>query len=413
MALCALLSGHLSAQAVEIVAAIHYSSEYTTNTLLTDDNEIGEWIHAPGVNLVAQHDSAALALDVGYDYIRRIYQKDIFQDENVLTGVSTARWYALPQRLDFFVSNFRTESTVRARQAETQANRQVISDTRAGSTLRFRPRGADELQFEYSFHDINANQTRTDSKRHNATARYLVGLSANRGLQMETTYSNIEYEGLFPDAQFLIASIGYSQTSRMLDLDINVGYNWYDREERGGTGDPTYQAALTWRPTPTATLAANAFHGIVDQSTSLDGTGSAVENTGINAAFVETRGDLDLSQSFGRTLLTIGGYWVQEEYANDVPLDNSRIGGRVALSRNLTRRTSLTITGDYSNRDFRDQGDEQDEVRADLRASHRINRSLELSGTVSFQKRAAQTSRSYEEWRSGLALYYTFWGASR
>ena len=116
---------------------------------------------------------------------------------------------------------------------------------------------------------------------------------------------------------------------------------------------------------------------------------------------------------FGRTILTSEGYWVQQEYAKDVPYDNARIGGRIGLSRDLTRRTSLTIGAGYSNRDFPDQGDDQDELRANFLASYRISRSLEFNWTVRFEKRIAQSTRGYEEWISGLQFRYTFWGAAR
>jgi hypothetical protein len=420
MALCALFTVHGStAQALEIVAAVRNTTGYDSNTLLTENDEIGTWVNEPGIDLQAYHGSAALLLDVRYSYTRRIYQK-VWQDENVLTGVSSARWFALPERLDFFVSNVRTESTILAQLGETRANRQVVSETKAGSTLRLRPRRADELQFEYAFVDIDGNRTLTGgSRRHNATARYLAGLSADRTLAFETTYSNIDYDGFFPQAQFLIITGGYSQTSDALDLDIHAGYNWFKREGRGSTGDWTCDATLTWRATSTSTLELSAFRGIVDQSTSLSGAGSSVpENSGLNAAFLETRVELGLSQTLGRTTLAISGFWHQEDYAPDVPFDNSRAGGLIGLSRRLTRRTSLDLTADYSRRKFQGGGnrlgeDRQDEVRASFFMSHRISRSLDFSWGVTYESRSAQTTRSYDRWNPSVQLRYTFWGAAR
>jgi hypothetical protein len=116
-------------------------------------------------------------------------------------------------------------------------------------------------------------------------------------------------------------------------------------------------------------------------------------------------------QVFGRTTLTVGGYWTRQDYVKGVDLDNVRYGGRLDLSRNLTRRTSLTINADYSNRDFSRQGDDQNELRTNLGLSHQINRSLELNWSVRFEKRTATTTRSYQEWTSGLQLRYIFWGA--
>ena len=71
------------AAAVEVVAGALYTAEYTTNTLRTEDDLIGEWIHRPGVDFYAAEESASLEMDVNYRYFRRMYTEDIWQDEDL------------------------------------------------------------------------------------------------------------------------------------------------------------------------------------------------------------------------------------------------------------------------------------------------------------------------------------------
>jgi len=408
--------------AVEVVAAVQQTSEYTSNTLRTETDEIGEWVHMPGVDFRAAQDSAALEMDIDYSYIRRFYTKDYWQDENRLIGTAAIDWHALPDRLDLFVNNSRTESTERARQATTQANRQVVSTTDAGGRLRFQPRSADELQLEYLFRDIHTTRTATDSQRHNGTARYLVGLSENRGLTLLGTYSDITYEGAFPNAEYAIGTIGYAQATGPVDFELNVGYNWYDREDRGSTSDPTYNGSLSWQATSAVNLGITASHVITDQSSSLADGGTATENTNINAAFKETMGQLNYSHLLGANTLSVSGYWARQEYAEDVPLTNTRIGARANFSRSLTRTTNFELFADFSNRDYEDTGiidgefvprDDQDELRAGFRMDHRLGRSLSFNWGVRYEKREAVTTRSYDEWLGRLQIYWTFLGASR
>ena len=327
--------------AIDVEAAAQYTAEYTTNTLRTETDEIGEWVHRPGADISVGEDTASLEMDVDYSYFRRIYTEDIWTDEDVLTGLAAINWHAVPDRLDLFVNNTRTESTVRALQTATQDNRQTVSITDAGGRLRLQPRSADEFQIEYLFRDRQTTETATDSQRHNGTLRYLMGLTENRTLIGTGTYSDIEYEGPFPDAEYAIATLGYLQESGPVELEIHVGYNWYDRAGRGSTSDPTYSGSLTWEATPTATLSLTGSRMITDAGTGLSSGGSAAENSGINAAFEETTGDISYVQLLGANTITLTGYWTRQEYAEDVPLTNTLVGGRFDFARDINPTTTL------------------------------------------------------------------------
>lgn len=404
----------VTANAVEVTAAAELTTEYTNNTLRTPDNKIGEWRFEPGVAFTATEDTASLKMDVDYGYIRRIYQKDIWIDENILGGTADIVWQPVAERLDFFLRNTLSQSTIRALQVETQNNRQQVSTTEVGSTLRFQPRSGDDLELEYSYVDIRTDETRTDSQRHNGTGRYLLGLSESRMAILQGTYSDISYDGLFPDAEYVIVSIGYTQTSNVLDLELAIGHNWYERTGRGKNDDPAYNAAITWRARAGTTFGLTALHRITDQSQNLaEGGGSAAENTAVNAAFKETIGNLSLTQELGRTTtLTLAGYWDRQEYADDIPLSNERVGGRLSLERQLNPTTDFNLYADFSNRDYEDR-DDQDELRSGFDVSHRIGRSLSFTWGVRYDKRTAVTTRGYDEWIGSMQLYYTFLGAQR
>lgn len=411
------------ANAIDVEAAAQYTAEYTSNTLRTETDEIGEWVHIPGADLRVAEDTATLEMDVDYSYIRRMYTKDIWQDENRLIGTAAIDWQALADRLDFFLNNTRTESTEQALETATRANRQTVSTTEAGSRLRFQPRAADEFQIEYLFRDVRTTRTETDSQRHNGTLRYLMGLSENRSLVAAGTYSDIEYEGPFPDAEYTVVSLGYLQESGPVELEINVGYNWYERDGRGKTHDPMYSGSLTWEAAPTATFTLTGSQMITDQGSDLASGGTAGETTDINAAFEETTGTIGYTQELGANTITLGGYWTRQKYAEDLsqaigrPLTNTRIGARADFRRSLTRTTNFDIYADFSNRDFPDEGDvigdDQDELRAGFRVDHRLGRSLNLNWGVRYEKREAVSTMSYDEWIGSIQIYWTFWGARR
>jgi len=297
-------------------------AEYTSNTLLSEDDEIGEWIFTPGASISVEQDTAALEMGVDYSYVRRMYTKDYWADDNRLVGSAQVDWHALPERLDLFVYNTRTESTQQAQSPETPSNRQTVSTTDAGGRLLFQPRAADELQFEYLFRDINTSETSTGSTRNDGTARYIFALSANRALILQGTYSDIKYDGPFPDADYQVATIGYRQTAGDLTLDLNAGYNWYDRQGRGSTSNPSYDGTLAWHPTSAGTLTLSGSKRITDQGSALASGDSATENTDVNAAFEQTEADIGYVHVLGPNRFGLDGYYSYEEYAADVPLTN-------------------------------------------------------------------------------------------
>jgi hypothetical protein len=150
----------------------------------------------------------------------------------------------------------------------------------------------------------------------------------------------------------------------------------------------------------------------VDQSRNLSGNGEAVnENTGINAAFRETRGSLYVTQKRGRTTLTFGGNWAKQEYAPDVPLDSHKTGFKLALFRNLTRSVDMAVDFSFTSREFIYQGDDQDEIKANFRIKHKIGRSLGLNWGGDYVKQESETTNSYDEWRVSLELRYIFTSA--
>lgn len=401
--------------ALELQAAAQVTSEYTSNTLLTETDEIGEWIFMPGVDFSAEQDTASLEMDIDYSYLRRMFTKDYWEDENRLVGLAAIDWHALPERLDFFLNNAVTESTIQAELAETPGNRQRVSTTEAGSRLRFQPRAADELQLEYLFRDVSTTESsRGSSQRNEGTARYLLGLSENRSLTAVGTYSDIRYDNSpFPDAEYWVATAGYRQSTGTVELELNVGYNWYERDGRGRTSDPVYSGELTWAATSTVEFSLAGSMLITDQGSGLASGDTAYENTDVNAAFEETTGSVGYRHLLGANTVTLEGYWTRQEYADDVPLTNTRVGGRFDFSRNLTRTTRFQAFADFSNRDFPDEGDDQDELRAGFRVDHRLGRALNLNWGVRYEDRSAELSRSYEEWVGDIQILWTFLGAQR
>ena len=76
----------LDAQALDVGLSLTQESEYTTNSGRTQRDEVEEWIHSPGAALIANHAGPNLNMDVNYRINRRIYEEDLYDDENEAAG---------------------------------------------------------------------------------------------------------------------------------------------------------------------------------------------------------------------------------------------------------------------------------------------------------------------------------------
>lgn len=402
---------------VDIVATVRHTSEHTTNTARTANNDIEEWIHRPGIDLGITHEGANLELNADYNFERRFYEKDLFDDENVTTGAAVLLWHALPQRLDFVVRNTRTESTQRARDVQTQNNRQEVTYTEAGSTLRLQPRSGDELQFEYLFTDVRAEETNTDSQRHTGTARYILRMSAARGITFESSFTDIDFDNPFaPDIESWRHSVTYRQTGANLQLSLTGGYNRFDRDlDRDTVDGGMFNVDLGWQR-GASRLSLSGGQQLRDNSSRLTGAtgfGEFIrEDTDLNEAFTETLGRLTWSQSFGRTNLGLSVFASKEDY-EDVARDSERVGVSLTLSRQLNRRTTMEARFAATNRKFDDQMQAFDEYNGSLRLTRELGRALNVSLGVVYEERNGDgdAGTDFREWIYSIGIAYTVLGA--
>lgn len=411
-----LFSTPVTLQALELTASLDHTSEYTDNLGKTEDDENSSWIHRPGFNLGATHDTATLQLDSNYTYRREIYDDDEFSDENTTTGSGGLLWTMIENRLDFTARNTRSQSTRRAQGAADANNLQVVSNSEIGPTLRLQPRRGDELQVDYRYLVDSRDVTNEDSQRHNGTLRYLLGLSANRNLVLLSTYSDISYDDR-DDASQLTATIGYQQSGSDIDVDVNVGYSEFDRDDADTVDGAIYNASVTWRASGSSSLTFFGNRGIQDQSSGFsnreDFDDPLPEDSDTNDVFTESRAELRWQQALGQsTTLSLNAFVSDEDY-EDVPQDSTRYGGGISFSRDLTRTTSVDAGFTYSNREFDLGDDEQDEYLVRLNVRHRIGRALSINWGATYEDRDADVSRSYDETTFQIGLSYQLLGARR
>ena len=225
LAAAALSSLASHTNALDTGLTVFEESEYTSNTARTKDNEISEWIHSPGVNLTANHQGPKLELDVDYTLIRRLYQEDLWEDNNESRGTVFLNWDTVPERLSFTVNHTRTQSAVRTTAATTPDNRQETTVTSAGPTVRFNPRGADEVLLQYFRGRRTAELTRNDADTDTFIGSYIWNASDTRSITLSATRNEVDYDEEFaPDIEYNTGELTWARNLKDLQLSIMGGY---------------------------------------------------------------------------------------------------------------------------------------------------------------------------------------------
>ena len=92
--------------------------------------------------------------------------------------------------------------------------------------------------------------------------------------------------------------------------------------------------------------------------------------------------------------------------------DNENQSFGIRINRRLTPRVAFSLDGEFGNRDFSDEGDDQDEIRANLSINWEAGRRLTFALGVRYEDREGDSSFSnYEELIGSVSVYYRLLGA--
>jgi hypothetical protein len=415
LATLAWVSGQMPpAAALEASVVLGHTAEYTTNTARTESDEVSDWIQRPNIQVGLMQQSTQLDLDAGYRYERRMYREDLFDDEYSLTGAAGLVWHALPERLDFIVRNTRTDATRRSFTPFTEANRQTISITNAGPLLRFRPRQNSELQLEYTYTDVSANRTRSDSQSHTGAMRYVVNLSSIRSIEFAGTRRRVDFDNaLAADLNVTTASATINKTGTDLDYSLMGGYNVTKRAHALDDVDGLeFDLLASWNASSVTVVQLAAGHRITERSRYLSGGDEldfgdgVIEDSDLNEVFRESRGAVSVTRPIGnnQVSLSLGAY--REKY-EDVPRDNERLATRLTLSRNLNPLTTLNASLEAGRRRYTDEDSERNEYRGDLGVTRQVTPRFSASIGGSYEEWDGDGfGRSYEEWIGRISVNY-------
>ncbi len=336
-------------QALEFGVSLGYLLEHSDNSLRSPDNELSDRVHAPSLDLSAEHSGPKLLLSGDYNLTRRQYQRDTYDDENLVTGHAALEWYLLPGRLEFVAENIRAQTLIQSSAPDTPSNRQVLALTSAGPNLYLRGfRSPDSIQFEQRFVEIRARVTDTDSLRRISTATYEMPLSQVTQLALEGNYTSVDFRNsLVADYSRWHALGRWRRQGALVDMNLGLGRAEVQREGRADLGRTIGDFLLVYHPVSTSSLSLLVQRDQQDHALELMrdiGVAGAPlpgepqnADSDLNEIFTYTSVSLGWEHSFGRNLLRTELFADRQDY-EDVPRDQNRRGGGIIIDRQLRPR---------------------------------------------------------------------------
>ncbi|MEZ5596522.1 MAG: hypothetical protein R3E84_09040 [Pseudomonadales bacterium] len=338
----------MPAVALETSLGIRMETIQSDNILRTRDDAVDEIMYQPGATILVEHQGNSVIASANYDYERRIRTKDYYDDSSALIGRSELTWQALPGRMDFTVSNTRTESTVDRRLGPVQSNLQTTDSTRAGSTLRFRVRQNDELQLQY-FHTLTRAQVgATDSNRDTLSASYVLNTGPKDRFTFNVTDNRVDFqESGAPDLNAVTSSVRWNRFGPATELNVQGGWTTMNRSGRDDISEPVWDTGLLWRLTPQMSLRFGVVREVRDRPFILEmgllpfGSNSQIDSD-LNEVFVNNRFEAEWRATFLNNDITLSWVFDRQDYF-DILEDQERRTTTLGLRRQLTPKLLVQL----------------------------------------------------------------------
>lgn len=430
LALASVVPGHSNAFDVDYEAGV--AAQHSDNIARRDQDEVSDTVVAPRLWFSAQQTGSRVQLAAQGDIEYRHYVDDTFDDQ--VRGRFNGRldWSLIPQRLDFIVQDSLAVLPVNQFAAFTPANEQQVNVLVAGPTLyaRFGPVTRGQLDLRYI--DSYAEESpEFDSSRYNAALRVLHDLSptSNVGLNAEALDVQFDLPGRASDYRRYDGYASFRADRRRLDVELDLGYSRLELERDPLTGArfedsyPFGRLTLDWNATSRSVFGITVRHQLSDaadyliNTRDLDfgldrrtrefndfrATDSIVEPNVFRERLVRGR----YSYDGARLDLRVAPFHRRMRYVEGLVENQERSGVIVDLDYRLRPRTTLSVYGANSQREYEFSGREDEDWIAGVGVSHRFTRNW--TGRIDFEHRTRESTefgRSYDENAVMVSLSY-------
>jgi hypothetical protein len=347
---------------------IELGVEWNDNVQLSQDDPIEETILRPSLGFTLSQEGAVVQAQVAGLVEHRSYLDDTFGSEWLAEVEGSVNFVVVPERLHFTVQNRLSVLPITQAAPDAPDNRQQTNVFSAGPTLFFRMSPTLNGQAELRWIDTYAEETAGfDSERIGAALRVFKDIGPTRTLSLNLQGQDVDLDdnSIGPDYQRLDAFARYTQLLNRFDLELDLGYSWYQPDVGSDRTSPLVRGLVGWRASERSRFDLVATRQFSDTAEALLGQVGGVGTvptvpplviiggeTVDSATYEETSVEFGYAYNGVRGDFGIRPYWRELDYIDDIGPDQT--GRGVLATASWLLRPTWTLTGDarYERLDF-------------------------------------------------------------
>jgi hypothetical protein len=406
---------------------IDYSLEaalgFSDNLNQSQDDPISQAMLIPRLDFDLREEGAALRVHAAGQVEYRDYLQGDFSNEfrGRLSGLAT--WIILPQRINFDFEDYAAVEPVDVLAANTPTNQQQTNVFSLGPTFNFHLQPTLDAQAELRLSNSTASKTKEfNSNRVLAAARALKELNPTDVLSANAEATDVHFTDRSggPDYRRYDVFARYQSKLSDVDLDIAAGSTRLNFAPGDSHSGPLGRGKLTWRVTPTNSLAFAASRQFSDASQDLivdpvtltavvEGSGVVVGRTPINSqVYVEKRADLAYVYQSVRLGARVAPYVRRLDYVLDPLLDQHDHGVLFGFSYRPRPLWTLALDATEETRDYQSVARRDRDRRYDLSFSDRLARQWSVrADLIRNERRSTLAQQSFRENIAFFTVIYT------
>ena len=402
------------AAALDIAFGIGYEYQYSDNIRLAAVAPEVESLHIGRVTLGLAERSSVLTLRGSANIEHRDYVNDTFEDGVYGTVGAAANWIVVPQRLNWSLENYFSQTIIDARTADTPANRQNSNVLATGPDFIFRINPLNTLELSARLSNYYYEVTDANNNRLQGDLRWIYRLTPRTDLSLNYQTVTVHFLNesgninFVRDELFVRGRTRPSRSEYTVDLGTSIVY--------AVGADPIAGALLRlgWRRelNPRANVTASAGMEYSDHDRDYlseggaSGGGTTGDAVGIGGFYYGQRVDVGYTYAGAYGSDTLRAFWRTLDYETG-PFDQTLYGAEAELGFDSGPLLTPYLFGGYQQTEFTqtaiDDVDSYGGFRLRYRLRSRFIVALEGRHTV---RDSSDTVRNYEENRGLVTLAY-------
>lgn len=393
---------------------------YSDNIGRLPSNETDETIGTVGLELDWIERTRRIRGDATVDLSYYEYLDNTYDSEVLGTANGTLALAVVPETLQWVFQDSFGQAQADPFAPTSPTNREDLNYFSTGPdlTLRLGTTGFGRLFGRWSTTSYERSQL--DAERTTGGVAFGRRASPRSELSLNAVTESVDFEqALNTDFDRDSVFLGWNLDASRTEIDAQLGYTWLQRDGADKSGNALVNIVVTRDLTAASVLALTLGTQLGDAAdslrTELQGGvvgGGGTQITATADPFENRVVSLEWRYLRGRSGLSLGASWNEEQYETQTQLDLVRYAYTASVSRRLASTVDFELVGTLQSEEFDNANLDADELRLGAVLNWRAWRTLGLRLTAERYDRSTSNGMGeYQENRAFLTVAY-YWGGA-